>query len=152
VQSRVELMSAAPEAWEILYEYCRPRRTAEYGATYTYAIGLHKYVKFGRAMNVEGRLMDLQIAHPRRLRILGKIESSMELEYHVHDALRKCACRGEWFRLNHISREFIRLMNSQDLVGLCKKISVLIREEHEIALVEKARNVMHFYEKLPSLV
>jgi hypothetical protein len=152
VQSRQKRETATPEPWEILLGYCDPFDVGARGATYTYAIGLYKYVKFGQAIDVTGRLMTLQIANPHRLRILGKIASSRELEHHLHDALREHVYRGEWFKLNDTTREFIRLMRADDLEGVCKKASMLISAKMSNALVHSHRYQMMVNEQGPVLV
>jgi Meiotically up-regulated gene 113 len=148
IKARCERESAAPEPWKLLLGYCQPYDEVErYGRTYTYAIGIHKYVKFGQALSVDGRLMTLQIANPRRLRVLGKISSSRELEHHLHHSLRDHCHRGEWFKLDDTTREFIRLMNANDLVGICKRMSVLMTQKHGICLVEAFSARMYHYEQ-----
>jgi hypothetical protein len=58
--------------------------------------------------------------------MLGKISSSPDLENHILDALRRHSYRGEWFHLNKTTDRFIRLMNTNDLEGICKEITALI--------------------------
>lgn len=59
-------------------------------------------VKIGRSENVVGRLASIQVGYPRRLQILGTVETddcvSLELELHLmfdHSRLQ-----GEWFDID----------------------------------------------------
>jgi len=147
VHARLE-RDSCPHPWKILLGYCQPYdEIHRYGRTYTYAIGVHRYVKFGQALNVKGRLMNLQIANPHRLRVLGAITSSRELERHLHHALRDHLWRGDWFKLNPATRHIIRLMNANDLPGICQRMSVWMTQKHRVGLVEAFRNRLHVYEQ-----
>jgi len=56
-------------------------------------------VKIGRSYDVEHRLMELQIANPFALKLLGKVRAPAETEPEIHKRLKKAGCyqRGEWF-------------------------------------------------------
>lgn len=114
------------EPWKLLLAQCQPCNNQRYD-TNTYAIGVHRYVKFGQSRNLQGRLMNLQIGNPHRLRVLASVRCSFEMEHHIHSALKTHVYRGDWFHLNSVTRQFIELMRLQDLKGICQQITHLIQ-------------------------
>lgn len=117
--------NVAPDPYDLLFSFCSPSGPRSTGSTLTYAIGVHSYVKFGHARNVEGRLINLQVGTPYRLRLLATINSSPQLHYYLQHYLAAHLYRGAWFRLNEVTQTFVRLMMLNDLSGICRQLSIL---------------------------
>lgn len=66
-----------------------------------YFIRQGKFVKIGHAVNVKGRLADVQTASPLPVVLLGVINTnhSHRLEGILHHKFREYHQRGEWYRL-----------------------------------------------------
>ncbi len=63
--------------------------------TYIVRAGDTDYVKIGRALNVEKRVMELQVGNHEELRIVRKLFGDDEADFHAKFADRRV--RGEWF-------------------------------------------------------
>lgn len=70
-------------------------------STYVYMIRCHDLVKIGIAVDVNGRLMELQVGNPYELELLGcwRSEDAIRDEDLIHSHLDKYRVRGEWFKL-----------------------------------------------------
>lgn len=78
--------------------------------------------KVGKASNVPGRLAELQVACPYRLRVWGGIEvetddQAFAIEADCHRALSQFALLGEWFR---VAPKHARA-TMQSLAGVARK-------------------------------
>lgn len=65
-------------------------------------------LKIGFTNHIHKRLVNLQNAAPRPLKLLGCIKGDKHDERRFHDHLREHHSHGEWFKLNDDVRAFIR--------------------------------------------
>lgn len=77
---------------------------------YVYLISDGEFCKIGIAADVAARLLGLQTANPRELRILHLIEVSNPnaLEEELHIRFEHKRVRGEWFRFDDVDIQWIK--------------------------------------------
>jgi hypothetical protein len=87
----------------------RPENTSRRGIGVVYFVGGDQVgmVKIGRSFSAEGRLQDLQIGSPVRLRIMATLPGGRHRERELHREFSAYHSHGEWFRLEGALREFI---------------------------------------------
>lgn len=56
------------------------------------------HIKIGIAVNPQNRLAALQIAHAKKLSLIGSCPGGLSLEVALHHEFRRDRIRGEWFR------------------------------------------------------
>lgn len=76
---------------------------SEWGSN-VYFISDGEFIKIGKSNNVERRLLELQTANPRKLKLLNTIKcenetSAFALESFLHSILQSVHQNGEWFHL-----------------------------------------------------
>ena len=82
---------------------------------FTYAVTDGEFVKVGRTWHLPRRLIAIQVACPRRLRLLGFVASDIERRVHVQlAAVGVVRIVGEWFDFNE---KTIEVLTS---AGLCE--------------------------------
>jgi len=66
-----------------------------------YFIRSEEYIKIGHAVDVNSRLVELQVGSPIELELLGTITSDddLEMETVLHNLFSDNHVRGEWFRV-----------------------------------------------------
>lgn len=79
-------------------------------------------VKIGVAVNVSGRLADLQVANPENLKVIQQFVVSnkslaFELERWMHERFHSQRIRGEWYRLNQIDIKLITNFDEYHFAG-----------------------------------
>ena len=70
-----------------------------------YFIKSDRYLKVGKAKDVESRMAELQVGNPVKLHLFGIIKCKSErhafdMESRFHNWLKRHAHRGEWFNFN----------------------------------------------------
>lgn len=95
----------------------RDRRTDN--KVFIYAMRGGDFIKFGKAINVQQRLKELQTGCPWKLEILGFCEAGATLEGIIHSHLRQDREQGEWFRRTASVDAVVHLLKSDDIDALC---------------------------------
>jgi hypothetical protein len=65
-------------------------------------------VKIGVTSDVPARLLKLQCAHHKELRVLGTVKGDRYREIMLHERWQEHRIRGEWFRLHWQIEEYIK--------------------------------------------
>lgn len=143
-QEALSQRTTAPQAWRVLHSFCT-------GEVVTYAVAVPGAVKFGSTPGLGSHLEKLQAGNPRRLRLLAKIPASQSLPVHLRKALKDHAIRGDWFRLDPITRAVVRLMRAGDLEALCQWLSGHLSRSANSRLVHSASRLAAAYEERESL-
>lgn len=73
---------------------------ARRGFVYAFLAEAVARIKFGFSTDVAGRLLALQTAAPCRLRLLGSVPASANVERWIHRYLRPFRANGEWYSLS----------------------------------------------------
>lgn len=101
----------------------------------TYAITTGRFLKVGKATNVDVRMRSLQTSNPERLELLAAVDRDIERE--VHESLERADVRrmvGEWFVDCSQSRDVLRSF------GLCPQVSPSPEETHRTELADAFRD------------
>ena len=109
--------------------------------SYVYAIqDEHRFVKIGKANNVNDRLRDLQVGNPEELRLVGIIECQNEshairLEKFLHTEYANYRYRGEWFHASKNLLEEFDKISHDDIIKKTRDpliITTLFENEVEV--------------------
>jgi hypothetical protein len=83
-----------------LDEYIKLNQQYDTRDQYIYIIQCEQYVKVGRTLNPESRLLDMQVGNPFPLRLIEVFEdipNAYAIEYQIHEKLCRYHHHGEWF-------------------------------------------------------
>ena len=75
---------------------------------YVYFISDGEFVKIGVSKNYQMRLVSLQTANPRKLKLLGVLEGDSYEERNLHNQFDQFRVGGEWFELSPEIQNFIQ--------------------------------------------
>lgn len=86
-------------------------------ASYIYLIeclGPDRFFKIGFAANPQQRLKELQIGSPYELKIILEFPGGFVKEQELHDFYKNSLVRGEWFKFQPITIEFLKMTALQE--------------------------------------
>jgi plasmid stabilization system protein ParE len=100
--------------------YKRPSPTKPgAGWSYIYFLRLGDTIKIGRAVNVERRIRELQVAHPNTLKLLAVVPAHIALETELQRRFSALRVNREWFRAEEPLLAFIeRVQRGEHPVGI----------------------------------
>ena len=100
---------------ELTKEEKRKQARAKQGVSMVYFIADERevYVKIGRSIDPEGRMSELQVSQPSKLKIVVTFpEDNIVNEKSLHRKFSHLSVRGEWFSFSTEIRSFINTLRS----------------------------------------
>lgn len=99
-----------------------------------YFIAAGEHVKIGHTTGDPAKRMEgLQVGCPFKMKLLGTIPGTREVERALHSRFRSSALGGEWFSLTGRVKELIETMIREQDVNSCLSLSVPVRHKRVLA-------------------